>query len=433
MYLFSIGEIIRMTIWLKPYLIKYMDKKMKVRILGFYVTVWRLYLNTLLLNIIDMCDIISQTSGRLMMKNYFNHLKSITVCMYFVVFSYGCNYVMLRAIQGTQTRSFVQIWNNNILKVCQKFKGVDLFVWNISTICSQESVEHIAIKLLELKSFSIKNNISSVNEIVKILLRMPEFWIFCYENSANNSGNTLIFETRKNVTLTSMHLEYFQNLSIIILKGNFSFDFTCNVSNQQKNIKFLRMCGLRNKIVQKVMSIILEQLSEHKFLNCSFGFRRERFYHDALNYISQKAPRSLWAIEGSISKCFYRLNYKRLVNLITKKYVSQQVFIDLIHKMLYTKGVFTNNLFISYKIIYLQKSLAIDFTLYNIYLHELDLFIVENNIFTTFWNNKQVIVNSKPNRLATLTEKKCFQGDYVKKKKNENIMINCVFLFLGPV
>jgi len=179
-----------------------------------------------------------------------------------------------------------------------------------------------------------------------------------------------------------MHLEYFQNLSIIILEGNFSFDFTCNVFNQQKNIKFLRICGLRNKIVQKVMSIILEQLSEHKFLNCSFGFRRERFYHDALNYISQKAPRSLWAIEGSISKRFYRLNYKRLVNLITKKYVSQQVFIDLIHKMLYTKGVFTNNLFISHKIIYLQKSLAIGFTLYNIYLHELDLFIVENNIFT---------------------------------------------------
>lgn len=122
-----------------------------------------------------MCDIISQTSGRLTMKNYFNHLKSITVCMYFVVFPYGCSYVMLRAIQGTQTRSFVKIWNNNILKVCQKFKGVDLFVLNMSTICSQESVEHIAIKLLELKSFSIKNNISSVNEIVKILLRMPEF------------------------------------------------------------------------------------------------------------------------------------------------------------------------------------------------------------------------------------------------------------------
>jgi hypothetical protein len=336
---------------------------------------------------------------------------------------------MLGAAQGTWTRSPVKIWTNSILKVCQKLKGVDLFVSNVSTICLQESIERVAQKLLKLKSFSVNHNISSVNEIVKTLLRIPEFWLFCYNNIKNNLGTLFLngtgFVLEKHITLDIITLDYFQNLSISIFWGNFNFGFTCNVLKLQGNIKFLRIAGLRNKIVQKGMSVILEQVSEHKFLNCNFGFRRERFSHDALIYISQNVSPGLWAIEGCIPKCFNRLNYKRLVNLISKNYVSQQVFIDLIYKVLKIELVFIKSRFKKHKTLYIQQSSAVSFILYNIYLHELDAFIVESNLFSKFWNNKQAAVNLNNKKFIKLTKEKRLQGDV--KKKYENTIRNYVF------
>jgi len=38
------------------------------------------------------------------------------------------------------------------------------------------------------------------------------------------------------------------------------------------------------------MAVILEQLSEHKFYECNFGFRRGKSTHDALAYIKKKVP-----------------------------------------------------------------------------------------------------------------------------------------------
>jgi len=406
----------------KPYFLKYMDKKMKIRILGLNVTVWRLYLNILLLNSMNTCVVISQTSNKLMMKNYFTHLKSIIVCTYFVFFSYCWNYVILSAMQGTWTRSSVKIWNKSRLKVCQKFKGVDLFVCNTSTICLQEFIERVAQNLLKLKSFSVKCNISSVNEIVKLLLKMPEFWLFCY-NSVNYGLNILSlkkisFIRKKKILLNGITLEYFQNLSLCIIWGNFNFGFTCNFSKLQRNIKLLRIAGLRNKIVQKGMSVILEQVSEHQFLHCSFGFRRARFSHDALIYISQKVSSRFWAIKGNIS--FIQLNHKRLVNLIIKNYASQQIFIDLIYKMLKTELIFINSLFMRHKKKDKPQSSTVNFILYNIYLHELDVFIVKNNVFTQFWKKKPIHLSNK-NRIK-FTKEERFQGDTLKKTKSKKKM-----------
>ena len=55
----------------------------------------------------------------------------------------------------------------------------------------------------------------------------------------------------------------------------------------------------------------------------------------------------MWAIKGDISQCFDSFNHKRLVSLVKKKYVSKQVFIDLIYKALKCKIISINSSFIN--------------------------------------------------------------------------------------
>lgn len=181
------------------------------------------------------------------------------------------------------------------------------------------SSETIAKELSRLREYSEQNNINEVNNCVNTLLSNPEFWILCYESIKSNpgvnspGGSSL---TGKAVTMDGINLEFFHKLSI-------------------------------DKIVQKGMAVILEELSEHWFLDCSFGFRRGRSCHDAIMYIKRKVPSGMWVIEGDISKCFDRFNHKRIVSLIRKKYVSHQVFIDLLYKALKTKIISINSSFIN--------------------------------------------------------------------------------------
>ena len=42
--------------------------------------------------------------------------------------------------------------------------------------------------------------------------------------------------------------------------------------------------------MQKGMAVILEELCEHRFYECSFGSRRGKSTHDALAYIKRKVP-----------------------------------------------------------------------------------------------------------------------------------------------
>jgi retron-type reverse transcriptase len=155
----------------------------------------------------------------------------------------------------------------------------------------------------------------------------------------------------------------------------------------------LGIADSRDKIVQKGMAVILEELSEHRFDDCSFGLRRGRSCHDALASIKKKVPSGMWAIEGDISKCFDRFNHKRLVSLIKSKYVRQQVFIDLLYKALRAKIISINSSFIN-KIGTPQGS-VVSPILFNIYLNELDFFINRGELMGKYRDVKPARPNPK--------------------------------------
>jgi len=98
--------------------------------------------------------------------------------------------------------------------------------------------------------------------------------------------------TKKTVTLDGINLDFFQKLSKLIPKGRFLFGpiRKVHIPKPQGGAHPLGIANSRDKIVQKGMAVILEQLSEHRLYECSFGSRRGRSTHDALGYIKKKVP-----------------------------------------------------------------------------------------------------------------------------------------------
>jgi len=60
----------------------------------------------------------------------------------------------------------------------------------------------------------------------------------------------------------------------------------------------------RDKVVQKVMTMALQEIYEPKFLKSSYGLRPKKGTHSALKSVVKGWNGVKWFIEGDISKCF---------------------------------------------------------------------------------------------------------------------------------
>jgi len=412
-----------------------MDKKMKVRILGSCATVQGVILITpsiLYVNVLQTCGRTIQSMYKPMTKmSNINCLKSITIHSTYLSSSCRRSYVMPCSVIGARTRSSVKI--KSLLMVDSKFKGTGSFVRSYSTgspngsLTNQKiNTEIIAKKISSLKEYSIKKNLDGVNCMVKSLLSNPEFWMLCYNSIKSKSGTGSaggsVLEERKIITLDGIDVGFFNNLAKIILNGSFRFGpiRRADISKLQGGSRSLGIADSQDKIVQKGVAVILEVVSEHRFLNCSFGFRRGRSCHMALNYIRKKVPSGGWAIEGDISKCFDCFNHKRLTSLVREKYVSQQVFIDLIHKALKVKIISINSSF--FLNMGKPQGSVVSLILCNIYLHELDEFIMESTILQPFRRGKQATTNSRLVKLLKPNKEETERGDAIKIKRGHLIM-----------
>ena len=404
-----------------PHLGEYTVKKIKARILGSCATVQGISLYCLIssiskLNGVYTCGTSIRTGLGLVMKDLSYRLKSIADRKYSVFPPLRRNFVMPCTVIGSRTRSPVKVLSS--LNVRHRFKGAGLSVRNFTT-SGFKSGEIVAEELASLKASSIENNIIGVNSHVKTLLGMPEFWIHCYESIKSNPGVSTpggsILTTDVVTTLDGIDLDFFHKLSSSITKGSFRFGPTrrIEIPKPQGGSRPLGIADSRDKIVQKGMAVILEQVSEHRFFENSFGSRRGRSCHDALAYIRRKVPSGLWAIEGDISKCFDRFNHKRLTSLIKNKYVSQQVFIDLLHKALKVKIISINSSFVQ-KMGTPQGS-VVSPILSNIFLHELDKFVLESTFLAKYRNKKQAATNHEYSKFLALSSDEIYKGSVIKK------------------
>ena len=141
-----------------------------------------------------------------------------------------------------------------------------------------------------------------------------------------------------------------------------------SIPKDNNKIRYLGIPSYEDKIVQKVMVDILNNIYESIFLNCSYGFRPNRNCHMALleiyKLISNKNIN--YIVDTDIDSFFDNINQNKLINML-KEVIKDKHFIMYTRRFL-EAGVIDRNILIQSKQGTPQGGL-ISPILANIYLH----------------------------------------------------------------
>ena len=144
--------------------------------------------------------------------------------------------------------------------------------------------------------------------------------------------------------------------------------------NDSKKKRPLGIPTFTDKLVQEVLRMILEAVYEPVFLPVSHGFRPGKSCHTALKSLKREFNGSRWFVEGDIKGCFDNINHEVLIRIIRNK-IRDARLIKLIYKFL--KAGYLEDW--QYHKTYSgcpQGGIASPI-LANIYLHELDKFVMK--------------------------------------------------------
>jgi len=201
----------------------------------------------------------------------------------------------------------------------------------------------------------------------------PERLIQAYEFvSKSKVSNTKGVDSE---TLDSYSKDTIYSVSKSLKDHSFKFKPIRRIEIPKPNggIRKLGIPSLRDKVIQKVITMALEEIYEPKFLNSSHGFRPKRGTHSALKSVIGWNE-TKWFIEGDISKCFDTLDHHILEQLL-KKEVSSKPFIDLYWKTVKSHYINPVNKVEEFSSVGVPQGSVLSPMLSNIYLHELDQFM----------------------------------------------------------
>ena len=160
---------------------------------------------------------------------------------------------------------------------------------------------------------------------------------------------------------------------------------------KKSNPKKKRPLGIptfTDKLIQEVLRMILESVYEPVFLPVSHGFRPKRSCHTALKSLKMEFNGVRWFVEGDIKGCFDNIDHAVLVGLIQNKIKDARIT-KLIYKFLKTGYLEDWQYHKTYS--GTPQGGIISPLLANIYLHELDKFIMKlKSDFDTY--NKEPIM-----------------------------------------
>ena len=144
--------------------------------------------------------------------------------------------------------------------------------------------------------------------------------------------------------------------------------------NNRKKLRPLGIPTFTDKLVQEVLRMILEAVYEPIFLDVSHGFRPKRSCHTALKQLRREFNGTRWFVEGDIKGCFDNINHAVLVGLLSNKIKDARIT-KLIYKFL--KAGYLENWQYHKTYSGTPQGGIISPLLANIYLHELDKFVME--------------------------------------------------------
>ena len=129
-----------------------------------------------------------------------------------------------------------------------------------------------------------------------------------------------------------------------------------------------------DKLIQEVIRMILENIYEDDFEECSNGFRPGKSCHTALQYVQKRFTGARWFIEGDIKGFFDNIDHDTLIEIM-KKRINDERFLRLIRKFLNAGYMEQKQLHKTYS--GTSQGGIISPILANIYLNEFDKYIVE--------------------------------------------------------
>lgn len=255
----------------------------------------------------------------------------------------------------------------------------------------------------KLTTFKI-NKCGKYINITKELLCDPDFLRLAYSKIKSNKGvNT---KATDDETLDGISSEWFDKAANLIKAAQYKFkparmkDIPKASSNEKR---IITITNSRDKIIQKAIALVLEMIYERDevFLEVSHGFRPNKSCHTALKQIKYEWSAIPWYIEADVSKAFDDINRNILVNLLKKK-ISDKRFLDLIFQM-YKVDILNLEGFWLKKKNGIMQGNVLSPILCNIYLHELDSFVI-NDIINKYKKGDRPVVNKEYRKLIGLKE-----------------------------
>ena len=144
--------------------------------------------------------------------------------------------------------------------------------------------------------------------------------------------------------------------------------------NNRKKLRPLGIPTFTDKLVQEVLRMILEAVYEPIFLDVSHGFRPKRSCHTALKQLRREFNGTRWLVEGDIKGCFDNINHAVLVGLLNNKIKDARIT-KLTYKFL--KAGYLEDWQYHKTYSGTPQGGIISPLLANIYLHELDKFVMK--------------------------------------------------------
>ena len=229
--------------------------------------------------------------------------------------------------------------------------------------------------LARISQNSLANKEEVFTKLYRYLLR-PDIYFVAYKNLYANSGAATkgvnedtadgFSEAKINSIIKALADETYQPMPVrrtYIQK-----------KNNRKKLRPLGIPTFTDKLVQEVLRMILEAVYEPIFLDVSHGFRPKRSCHTALKQLRREFNGTRGFVEGDIKGCFDNINHAVLVGLLNNKIKDARIT-KLIYKFL--KAGYLENWQYHKTYSGTPQGGIISPLLANIYLHELDKFVMK--------------------------------------------------------
>lgn len=229
--------------------------------------------------------------------------------------------------------------------------------------------------LARISQNSLANKEEVFTKLYRYLLR-PDIYFVAYKNLYANSGAATkgvnedtadgFSEAKIDSIIKALADETYQPMPVrrtYIQK-----------KNNRKKLRPLGIPTFTDKLVQEVLRMILEAVYEPIFLDVSHGFRPKRSCHTALKQLRREFNGTRWFVEGDIKGCFDNINHAVLVGLLSNKIKGARIT-KLIYKFL--KAGYLENWQYHKTYSGTPQGGIISPLLANIYLHELDKFVMK--------------------------------------------------------